>query len=146
VTSAVLAPLRTHLESRNPPQSLSAIFSLPFHPALVAIAGATMRELEDRLAGKGERIAHSNGGGDAMDVDTNNGPEVRHAGPVTQKSLALLDIQGGVSIAWSEYRLEVLRWMETHGAGGVSALMFCTMKHLMSQGEKRARESEVKEI
>lgn len=57
---------------------------------------------------------------------------VRHAGPVTQRSLGLLGGNGGVRISWAEYRLEVLKWLGDRGVGGVGELMFCTMKHLMN--------------
>ena len=65
--------------------------------------------------------------------------ETRHAGPVTQRSLAGLGAEGGVRVGWAEYRLEVLRWLGEKGVGGVGELMFCTMKHLMQgQGPVKA--------
>lgn len=132
VSPAVLAPLRTHLETRAPPQSLAAIFALSHHPALAAAAIAAMRTLEDAAA------KTANADADAMQLDgaPDGAIAVRHAGPVTQKSLALLGSQGGLKVSWAAYRLEVLRWLTAHGVPGIAALMFCTMKLLI--GEKRA--------
>ena len=59
----------------------------------------------------------------------------RHAGPVTQRSLALLGQNGGVKVGWSDYRLEVLQWLADMGSDGVKELMFKTMKLLMSVGK-----------
>ena len=56
---------------------------------------------------------------------------IRHAGPVSQRSLAQLGEQGGLKISWSNYRLEVIRWLEERGVKGVGELMYNTMKHLL---------------
>ena len=58
----------------------------------------------------------------------------RHAGPVTQRSLALLGQNGGVKVNWSDYRLDVLQWLADRGVDGVRDLMFRTMKLLMTKG------------
>ena len=78
---------------------------------------AAFRELEDKAIEDGEE----------------HGIEMRHAGPVTQRSLAVLGADGGLEIGWAEYRLEVLKWLEGMGADGVRELMFCTMKHLIGK-------------
>ena len=62
----------------------------------------------------------------------------RHAGPVTQKSLASLSMAGGLKINWADYRLEVLKWLEERGVEGIGELMYCTMKHLMKAKEVMA--------
>lgn len=61
--------------------------------------------------------------------------KVRHAGPITQKSLASLGREGGVKMDWKEYRVAVLRWLEGIGAGGVRELGGATMKGLLGGPE-----------
>lgn len=60
----------------------------------------------------------------------------RHAGPVTQVSLGRLANRGGLALSWQEYRSGVLEYLEAKGFGGISDLMYNTMKNLM-----RARRS-----
>jgi centromere protein I len=54
-----------------------------------------------------------------------------HAGPVTQRSLAVLEKDGGVSLSWKQYRVEMLVWLESHGFDGMKRLLFATIKDLM---------------
>ena len=69
---------------------------------------------------------------DAAEEDQEEGGlRVGHAGPVSQRSLAVLEAEGGVVVNWAVYREEVLRWLDERGVGGVMELMFCTMKLLM---------------
>lgn len=82
---------------------------------------AAWRELEDRRA--------DDGGGENAEP----GIKLRHAGPVSQKSLALLGREGGVDLGWKDYRVLVLRWLADRGVGGVGELMGCTMKGLMGK-------------
>ena len=56
---------------------------------------------------------------------------VRHAGPITQKSLAALGREGGVKVDWKEYRVAVLRWLEGVGVKGIRELGGATMKGLL---------------
>ena len=115
--SSIVPQLSSLLESLTPPQALPSLFSLSHHQALCTVSIATFRELEDK----------------AVEDGNGQGIEVRHAGPVTQRSLAMLGADGGVSIGWAEYRLEVLNWLGEMGVDGVRELMFCTMKHLMGK-------------
>jgi hypothetical protein len=96
--------------------------------------------LEDKLAGEevGGRVRAGEGSGGRVRADEESGGRVRvrHNGPVTQRSLEALAIDGGVRVGWGDYRLEVLAWLEGHGVGGVGELMFCTMKQLM--GSRRS--------
>jgi centromere protein I len=62
--------------------------------------------------------------------------EKRHAGPVTQKSLAQLEKDGGLRLGFPDYKLGVLRYAEKKGIVGVGELMYNTMKHLMSSKPK----------
>lgn len=54
-----------------------------------------------------------------------------HAGPVTQRSMMVLEKEGGISLSWKQYRVEMLDWLEDHGFDGMRKLMFATMKDLM---------------
>lgn len=55
-----------------------------------------------------------------------------HAGPVTQRSLVVLEKDGGNSLSWKQYRVGMLIWLESHGFDGMKKLMFATMKDLMT--------------
>ena len=103
--------LTKYVASLDTSISLQAIFGLSYSPALCLLAISYIREVEDR---EEDSIV------------------VRHAGPVTQTSLKQLDKDGGLSLTWADYRMEVLRYLETKGASGVGALMYNTMKHLMT--------------
>lgn len=54
-----------------------------------------------------------------------------HAGPVTQRSLIVLEKGGGMTMSWKEYRVFVMNWLEAYGIDGIKQLMFATMKDLM---------------
>lgn len=114
---ATFTALRSYTESLRPPQALQGLFSLSYNPSIVALSNAAFRDLEDG----------------AMDSDLGSEISTRHAGPVSQRSLAVLGSEGGIRMGWAEYRLEVLKWLGERGAQGISELMFCTMKHLMGQ-------------
>ena len=109
-----LPHLRTYAEALTPPQSVPSLFSLSNGPILCALSIAAFRELED---GAGENEEGS--------------VRMRHAGPIGQRSLAALAANGGITVGWAEYRLEVLKWLGQMGVDGIGQLMFCTMKHLM---------------
>ncbi|KIV98314.1 uncharacterized protein PV09_09840, partial [Verruconis gallopava] len=53
-----------------------------------------------------------------------------HAGPVTQRSLVVLEKEGGLALSWKKYRLEVLEWLKRHGINGMTQFLFATMKDL----------------
>ena len=59
----------------------------------------------------------------------------RHAGPVTQRSLARLGREGGVRVGWREYRVLVLEWLGGVGVGGIGELGAATMRGLMGGRE-----------
>lgn len=120
--TSTLQYLRTYVEKLSPPQTLSTLFSLSHNPTLCAVSIIAFRDLETKA------------------IEDRNGEviETRHAGPVTQRSLAGLAVEGGIKVGWAEYRLEVLKWLGERGVGGVGDLMFCTMKHLM-QGQGPAK-------
>ncbi|OBR11730.1 Mis6 domain-containing protein [Colletotrichum higginsianum IMI 349063] len=94
---------------------LPTLFGFSFSPLLSFQAIECIRELEDREVAVDE-----------------NALSTRHAGPVTANSLARLAEARGLRITWSEYRIIVLRALESKGLGGIPALMKNTMKVLMS--------------
>ncbi|KAI9789884.1 MAG: hypothetical protein M1835_001351 [Candelina submexicana] len=113
VPTTVLPSMRTYAESLD--HTLPTMFSLSYSSALCALSIACFRDLEDAAyAADPESIV------------------TRHAGPVTQRSLTILANEGGLRISWADYRLQVLKWLEERGVGGIGELMFNTMKHLMN--------------
>ncbi|KAI9697992.1 MAG: hypothetical protein M1836_004345 [Candelina mexicana] len=113
IPTTVLPSLRTYAESLD--HTLPTLFSLSYSSALCALSIACFRDLEEAAyAGDPESIV------------------TRHAGPVTQRSLTILANEGGLRISWADYRLQVLKWLEERGVGGIGELMFNTMKHLMN--------------
>lgn len=95
---------------------LTSAFALSHSPMLCLQSIASVRTLEDR----------------EHDADPAK-VTARHAGPVTQDSLARLEKSGGVKLSWQEYRLGVLTYLEERGIGGIPALMYNTMKILMNK-------------
>ncbi|KAH7393204.1 Mis6-domain-containing protein [Cadophora sp. MPI-SDFR-AT-0126] len=95
--------------------SLPSLFSFSYSPVFSSLAIAYVRDLEDSSEDQIDR---------------------RHAGPVTQNSLKLLEKDGGLRLPWADYKLGVLTYMENQGAVGVGELMYNTMKHLMTAREK----------
>ena len=117
VPTTVVSSLQTYVQRLD--HSVPALFSLSQSTILCALSIACFRGLEDV----------------AMEDLV-----IRHAGPVSQRSLAQLGEQGGLKISWSNYRLEVIRWLEERGVKGVGELMYNTMKHLLrSRGMGMAR-------
>ncbi|KAG0648352.1 Sim4 complex subunit mis6 [Hyphodiscus hymeniophilus] len=109
--------LANYVSSLDTSLSLSTLFSLSYSPLICLSAISYLRELEDKAE-------------DEL--------EVRHAGPVTQSSLKILQKDGGLTLSWPDYRLGVLQYLERLGAPGVGELLYNTMKHLMAVREKTA--------
>ena len=107
--------LHEYLEQTDREYSLSFIFGLSHHPALCSLSITAIRELEDLAEAQGEDV------------------RVRHAGPVTQRSLMNLNKDGGIQIGWKDYRVQVLEQLEKRSFGGIKELMFSTMKDLFSK-------------
>ncbi|KZL81610.1 mis6 domain-containing protein, partial [Colletotrichum incanum] len=107
--------LQRYVEDLGMDLALPTLFGFSYSPLLSFQAIECIRELEDR-----EQAADD----DAISA--------RHAGPVTANSLARLAEARGLRITWSEYRIIVLRALESKGLGGIPALMKNTMKVLMS--------------
>ncbi|KXH35540.1 hypothetical protein CSIM01_08447 [Colletotrichum simmondsii] len=114
-TGPVTQRLRRYVEDLGMDLALPTLFGFSYSPLLSLQAIECIRELEDReLAANGDAIS------------------TRHAGPVTSNSLARLADARGLRITWSEYRIIVLRALESKGLGGIPSLMKNTMKVLMS--------------
>jgi centromere protein I len=113
--NTLLPDLRAAAEERD--QTLPTLYSLSHSTVFAALSIQAFRRLEDQAVEAGQDIS------------------LRHAGPVTQRSLTLLGNEGGLKITWANYRLAVLQHLEDLGVGGVSDLMYNTMKHLMSARE-----------
>ncbi|KAL9075058.1 MAG: hypothetical protein Q9157_004149 [Trypethelium eluteriae] len=91
---------------------LPYIFGLSHHASLSLLSITALRELEDLAETRGEDL------------------RLKHAGPVTQRSLMKLDKDGGFKITWRDYRVQVLDYLEKRSLGGIKELMFSTMKDL----------------
>ncbi|KAK0754561.1 Mis6-domain-containing protein [Schizothecium vesticola] len=105
--------LAGYLRDMDAELALASAFGLSHAPVLSMQAIAYVREREDEQ----------------------DGIRARHAGPVTQASLAQLQTRGGLVLNWHDYRAGVLGHLEKNGFGGVSELMYNTMKNLM-KGKK----------
>ncbi|KAF2083884.1 hypothetical protein K490DRAFT_50580, partial [Saccharata proteae CBS 121410] len=105
--------LRQYLPTLDSSYSLAAMFGLSCNALTATAAAAALRRLEDAAEANGEALA------------------VRHAGPATQRSLTVLGQEGGIEVNWRDYRVQVLKWMEERGVGGVKQLMYVTMRDLM---------------
>ncbi|KAK4148115.1 Mis6-domain-containing protein [Dichotomopilus funicola] len=90
--------------------SLAVAFGLSHSPLLCQLSLEYIRRLED----------------DQMEE-----LRARHAGPVTQASLARLASRGGLNLPWADYKSGVLTHLEAKGFPGIPELMYNTMKNLM---------------
>lgn len=117
VPPAVTQALGAYVTATDPTCTLPNLFGFSYSPLLCLFAIEYVRELEDR-AGNLER---------------------RHAGPVTQNSLKQLEEAGGLKLAWPDYKLGVLTYMERKGIAGIGELMNNTMKHLMAARENQVQ-------
>ncbi|KAJ0160283.1 Centromere protein I [Colletotrichum tanaceti] len=112
---SVTLRLQRYVEDLAMDLMLPTLFGFSYSPVLSFQAIECIRELEDSEVAADE-----------------NALSTRHAGPVTANSLARLAEARGLRISWSEYRVIVLRALESKGLGGIPALMKNTMKVLMS--------------
>lgn len=122
VPPPVVASLSTYTSGLDPPQPLTCLFSLSHNPDLSALSIAAFREVED-----------------AAEDKQPGSVAVRHAGPITMKSLAQLGREGGVKMGWKEYRVLVLRWLEDVGVNGIANFGAATMPGMKGGQDAVAR-------
>lgn len=118
----MVASLATYTSALDPPHSLTSLFSLSHNPTLSALSIAAFREVED-----------------AAEDQLPGSVAVRHAGPITMKSLAQLGREGGVKMGWKEYRVLVLKWLEGVGVNGVADFGAATMPGMKGGQDAVAR-------
>ncbi|MCJ1435126.1 hypothetical protein MMC27_004496 [Xylographa pallens] len=118
---AILPPIAAYLDMLTPPYALQAVFSLSHNLSMSGPSTAAIRDLEEKAVTDGRVV------------------RTRHIGPVTQRSLEALAMDGGIKVSWADYRLEVLKWLDERGVGGIGDLMSCTMKQLMGTKMNAAR-------
>ena len=119
VPQPVVTSLSAYTSGLDPSQPLTGLFSLSHNPNLSALSIAAFREVED-----------------AAEDKQPGSVAVRHAGPITTKSLARLGRQGGVKLGWKEYRVLVLTWLESVGVSGIADFGAATMPGM--KGEQDA--------
>lgn len=124
VPSSLTEDLASYINSLNMGGSLPTLFSLSYSPILGLSAISYFRELED------EELERGSG-----ELST------RHAGPVTRASLNTLANNGGLKVAWDDYRLGVLTYLERKGITGVGQLMYNTMTNVMKRRSMMAASS-----
>jgi centromere protein I len=110
---SVASNLQSYLSKVDRDYSIHTSFDFSHSVLTAALAQTTLTSLEE--------AAHKDGE-DEFPL---------HAGPVTQRSLTVLEKEGGVALSWKQYRVEMLNWLESHGLDGMKKLMFATMKDLM---------------
>ena len=118
--SNITPMLSSYVSSLDTGLAIQSLFSLSYSPVLCNLSISFLRDLEDK-------------------ANNGRGVPVRHAGPVTQKSLVALGKEGGLQLTWPQYRLGVLQYLENKRVNGVGELMYNTMKHLMAQREGAAK-------
>ncbi|TPX10967.1 uncharacterized protein E0L32_008173 [Thyridium curvatum] len=92
---------------------LGSSFGISHSPTLCLQSISHLRSLED------------------AEIDSTGGELYkRHAGPVTQSSLAQLGTGGGLDLSWQAYRSGVLQHLEDNSLEGIPNLLYNTMKNL----------------
>jgi centromere protein I len=95
--------------------ALNLAFTLSYSPSICLQSISYLRALEVEELAKIDSVL-----------------QARHAGPVTQKSLATLGGRGGLELNWQEYRTGVLMYLQDSKLEGIPDLMKITMKQLMN--------------
>jgi centromere protein I len=108
----VTTRLQAYLSMVERDYSVHTAFDFSHGSLTAALAQTALSNLEGTLLGSNEDLP-------------------LHAGPVTQRSLTVLEKEGGIKLSWKHYRVEMLTWLEAHGLDGLKRLMFATMKDLM---------------
>ncbi|VUC21532.1 unnamed protein product [Clonostachys rosea] len=116
----VVAVLTDYVPTVDSSSSLAPLFGLSYSPVLCYQSIESVRDLEDNEMAQGKPIS------------------TRHAGPVTQASLARLTSSGGMELSWQEYRIKVLHGLTDKGFPGVAELLKSTMTVLKNTMEGQA--------
>ncbi|KAL4992869.1 Mis6-domain-containing protein [Aspergillus falconensis] len=93
--------------------TVGSLFSLSHHAALCNMSACCFADIE-----------RENNVGETQ-------PRLRK--PVTQRALSALEKDGGIQMAWQDYRVRMLDWMDAAGSVGIANLMRTTMKALRKE-------------
>ncbi|RDA86591.1 hypothetical protein CP532_6014 [Ophiocordyceps camponoti-leonardi (nom. inval.)] len=110
VPRPTVSALEAYVSSIDRGSSLATLLSISHAPVLCLVSIRRVRELEDAAPDGSLRT--------------------RHAGPVTQGSLAKLVAAGGVKLSWQEYRIDVLRSLSGKGLPGTNGHLRVAMLRL----------------
>lgn len=116
---ALRSSLNDYLTDLDPELGIGHTFNLSNNAWLASMSSAAWQALEEREIDRQK---------------LNRGSFQRHAGPVSQQSLAALR-NGGVNVDWegaNGYKVHVLNWLAERGLGGLRELMFATVTDLRS--------------
>lgn len=120
VPRATVSALEAYVGSVDKSTSLASLLSLSHAPVLCLQSIRRVREMEEAALASDRSALHA-----------------RHAGPVTQSSLAKLAAAGGIRLSWQEYRIDVLRSLSDRGLPGVAELLKNTMTVLKNSMEAK---------
>ncbi|KAF2688950.1 Mis6-domain-containing protein [Lentithecium fluviatile CBS 122367] len=107
--SSLRDTLNTYLSSLDHQYAIQTAFNVSHNPWLASLSAAAWRELEERKVREGAF--------DRRSVEW-------HRGPVSSRSLEVLGKNGGVDVGWEAYRVEVFKWLEGRGVGGLKGYIF----------------------
>lgn len=112
---ALRGKLNTYLSGLDREYAIGTTFGLSNNAWLASMSATAWHAIEER------QIAREG-------FDRNS---IRyHQGPVNQRSLEVLNKQGGVHVEWDTlegYKVFVLRWLAERGLGGLKTFMFATV-------------------
>lgn len=117
VVTALKGYVSSLTDSGSGEMALTMLFTMSYSPLLCLQGNDHLRGLEEKEDEEVELRA-------------------RHAGPITQRSLAQLARNGGLEIVWQDYRLGLLRHLEDNAWRGISELMYSTMRNLLDSKSK----------
>lgn len=109
---ATTSALQAYMSQLDREYSLALSFGISHNSLLTTLSIAVFRALEDEAEANGKILSE------------------RQAGPVTQRALTLLEKRGGLAVSYKLYRVDVLKWLQERGLGGIKDLMFSTMVNL----------------
>lgn len=110
IPRATVDALTAYVPSVDNTFLLASILSLSYSPVFCLQSIERLRELEDAAWEENETL------------------ETRHAGPATLANLQRLATSGGMNLPWPEYRVQVLKRLQSSSLGGVADLLISTMK------------------